>query len=181
MANAGSTDIREIDVQSLEVIKYPDPRLEQVSAPLEQVGESLQPLVGKMFELMFQERGVGLAAPQVGINIRMFVASPSFEPEDLRVYVNPEIVSAEGTQDVEEGCLSLPGVCAKIKRFAKVTIRATGMDGQTFEETGDDLLARIYQHEIDHLDGKLLMDRMNSISKLSNRRAIRDLQEEWEG
>ena len=89
------------------------------------------------------------------------------------------IVSAEGWEDAEEGCLSLPGVTCRLKRRAVVTIEATNLDGEVFQETGEDLAARIYQHEIDHLDGKLLVDRMSTVAKLSNRRTLKQLKEDF--
>ena len=136
-------------------------------------------LAEKMFELMFQARGVGLAAPQVGLTVRLFVASPTYEPTDQRVYINPSILSADGTQEGEEGCLSFPGIVCNIKRANVVTIQATNLDGQVFQETGEGLAARIFQHESDHLDGRLLTDRMGTVARLANRRALRDLEEEF--
>ena len=161
----------------MTIIKYPDLRLQKASAPLAGLDENVRRLVDKMFELMFQAPGVGLAAAQVGINARLFVASPTCEQTDRRVYVNPEIVSAEGVQEEEEGCLSMPGVTSRIKRPATVTLRAIGLDGQTFQETGEGLLARVFQHEMDHLDGRLIVERMNSVARLANRRAIKDLED----
>jgi peptide deformylase len=172
-------NIGEIDVASLRIIRYPDPRLVQPSVAIPPGDAGLEALVDKMFDLMFEARGVGLAAPQVGLNMRMFVASPTFESSDRRVYLDPQIVSMDGAQEVEEGCLSLPGVAAKIKRPALVTVRAKGIDGEGFEETGEDLLARLFQHEIDHLDGRLITDRMGSLAKLSNRRVIKELEEDF--
>jgi peptide deformylase len=179
MTDSQSARISEIDIDSLRIIRYPDPRLVQVSAAMPEGGAALEALVEKMFELMFAARGVGLAAPQVGLNLRLFVASPSFDPSDRRVYLNPQIISTDGAQEIDEGCLSLPGVEAKIKRPAVVTVRATGMDGKVFEETGEEIVARLFQHETDHLDGRLITDRMSPLAKLSNRRAIKDLEEDF--
>ena len=172
--------IRAADPTSLEIIHYPDPRLREVSTPVDTVDDAVRRIAERMFELMFASRGVGLAAPQVGVTVRLFVASPSFDPSDRRVYVNPEIVSAEGSQEGEEGCLSFPGVTCKIKRANVVTIRAIGIDGEIFEETGEDLTARIFLHEMDHINGRLIVDRMGSVAKLANRRAIKELEEEFQ-
>ena len=171
--------VNAADIDSLRIIRYPDPRLQTMCAPLAVVDGAVRRLAAKMFELMFQARGVGLAAPQVGLTVRLFVASPSFEPSDLRVYVNPRIVSMEGTQDGEEGCLSFPGISCNIKRAEISVIEATNLEGQLFQETGEGLAARIFQHESDHLDGRLLVDRMGSVAKLSNRRALKELEEEF--
>ncbi len=173
--------IRQVDPDALGIVCYPDPRLTEVCTPVETVDDSVRSLLDRMFSLMFANRGVGLAAPQVGVTVRLFVASPTFEPDDRRVYINPEIISAEGLQDDEEGCLSFPGVACKVKRQRIATVRALGPDGEPFEETGEDLLARIYQHEIDHLDGRLLVDRMGSVAKLANRKALRQLEESFTG
>jgi peptide deformylase len=122
---------------------------------------------------------VGLAGPQVGVTVRIFVASPTFEESDRRVYVNPHIVALDGTQVGDEGCLSFPGVSCKIKRANAATIRALGLDGEEFEETGEELTARIFQHECDHLDGRLLVDRMGSVAKLANRRTLKELEDKF--
>jgi len=173
--------VRGVDVASLRVLKYPDPHLREVCQGVEEVDDSVRALAERMFELMFEARGVGLAAPQVGVPIRMFIASPTFQDSDRRVYVNPEIVAAEGTQDGEEGCLSFPNVTCTIKRRKVVTIRATDLSGRRFEETGEDLAARIFQHECDHLDGKLLVDRMGTVARLANRRTLKDLEDQFTG
>ncbi len=173
--------IMQADVATLTVIKYPDPRLMQASTPLapQEIDDSVRALAERMFILMTEHRGVGLAAPQVGINVRMFVACPTGEAEDRRVYINPRITFVDGSQEEEEGCLSLPNVTCKIKRYLKATVSALDAFGQAFEESGEGLLARIYQHEIDHLDGRLLVDRMGTVSKLANRRAIKLLEEKF--
>jgi len=175
----GRAKIIQADVQSLGIVEYPDPRLEETCAPVDAVDDSVRALAERMLELMFASRGVGLAAPQVGVTVRLFVASPTFEPTDRRVYVNPQIIALDGTQLGDEGCLSFPGVSCKIKRANTATIRALGLDGEPFEETGEELTARIFQHECDHLDGRLLVDRMGSVAKLANRRALRELEEKY--
>jgi peptide deformylase len=171
--------IMQVDLSRLLVIHYPDPRLKELCTPLEAVDDSVRALIDRMFELMSAGRGVGLAAPQVGVTVRLFIASPTFQQDDRRVYVNPEIVAAEGVQDGDEGCLSFPGISCKIKRRKRVTIRALDRDGRQFEEVGEDLPARIFQHESDHLDGRLLVDRMGSVARLANRRMLKELEEQF--
>ena len=171
--------ILDVNPGDLVVVKYPDPILNKVATPLPGVDDSVRAVIDRMFEIMFDTRGVGLAGPQVGLGIRLFVASPSFHTDDRHVYVNPEIISADGVQEGEEGCLSVPGVNCKIKRKRVATIRALDRDGNPFEETGEDLTARIFQHETDHLNGKLLIDRMGTIAKLANRRTLRELEEAY--
>jgi peptide deformylase len=171
--------VLDVDASGLAIVKYPDPRLERICEPLSRVDASVRAVIDRMFMLMFEARGVGLAAPQVGIAVRLFVASPAFDPDDRRVYVNPEIIASDGVQDGEEGCLSFPGINCKVKRKKIVTVRAMDRDGNVFEETGEDLPARIFQHEIDHLDGRLLVDRMGTVAKLANRRLLRELEEDF--
>ena len=176
---SGNAKIHEADIASLEVIRYPDPRLREASTPVDEVDESVRRLIEKMFELMFEAAGVGLAAAQVGITARLFVASPSFDQADRQVYINPQIIAAEGSQESDEGCLSFPGIICKVKRPNVATIRATNLDGEVFEQAVNGLAARILLHELDHLDGRLLVDRMGSVAKLTNRRALKDLQDQF--
>ncbi len=171
--------IQSVVVPDLRIIHYPDPRLRDACVPVDAVDERVRDLVERMFELMFEHRGVGLAAPQVGLNVRLFVASPSFDPADRCVYINPRIVGGEGKQEEEEGCLSLPGIYCKIKRFQTVTIEAADPEGRRFEETCSDFHARIVQHENDHLDGMLLTDRMSPVAKMGNRKLLKGLEDEF--
>jgi len=171
--------IRTTDPQLLEVIRYPDPQLREVCTPIEEVDEELRALIRRMFVLMFESRGVGLAASQVGVTVRLFVASPTSEPDDCHVYINPRILSAAGTQNAEEGCLSFPTIFCNIKRAQTVTIEATDMNGQRFQQTCDELHSRIIQHENDHIDGLLLVDRMGSVAKLSHRKSLQTLEEQF--
>ncbi|MCP4375099.1 MAG: peptide deformylase [bacterium] len=174
-----SDKIRAIDLPSLQVVKYPDPRLEEVCSAIDTIDEPLIRLVEAMWRLMLESHGVGLAGPQVGATVRMFVASPSFSPEDLRVYINPTIVEASGKIEEEEGCLSFPLIYTRVKRDAIVTVEAIDLEGNTFRETCSDLHSRIIQHELDHLDGRLLVDRMGTLSKLTNRKALKDLEAQF--
>ncbi len=176
-----NTKIVPADLANLRIIHYPDSRLSRPSDTVALPDESLLPLAERMFELMSAVRGVGLAAPQVGVNLRFFVAGPVAQGDDRRVYVNPVILSAEGRQEEEEGCLSFPGMTCRIKRYGIVTVAAYGLDGQIFQQTGQGLLARLFQHEIDHLDGVLLVNRMGTLARLANRRALKDLEEQFEG
>lgn len=166
----------QIDIGSLAIVKYPDPRLREPCMPVTAFDERLAELIAKMFEVMYKNNGVGLAAPQLGVSLRVFVANPTLEPGDERVYINPELIDNQGTQDGDEGCLSFPGISCRVKRYRVTTIRARRADGSEFEETGEDLLARIFQHEYDHLEGTLLVDRMSAAAKIANRRALKELE-----
>ena len=172
-----SEKIRQADLAALKIVHYPDPRLREVCTPVERVDPAVRALAERMLELMFAGRGVGLAAPQVGLTVRMFVASPSFEASDGCVYVNPRIIDADGKQDEQEGCLSFPGITCRIVRPRVLIVEALGLDGRSFRQTGADLAARVFAHEIDHLDGRLLVDRMSTVARLGNRRALKDLED----
>lgn len=171
-------DIRNADLAALTIIHYPHPTLRETAREVEHPSHpAVAELVERMFELMFANHGIGLAAPQVGISARLFIGSPTFENSDRRVYINPKIIAVDGWQEGDEGCLSFPEIHTKVKRYQTATIRAAGLDGEIFEETGTELTARLFQHEYDHLEGRLLVDRMGKLAKMSYRRQLRDLEE----
>lgn len=165
---------------ALQIISWPDPRLKRVAKPVTAFDADLRDIVDQMLYLMHQAKGVGLAAPQVGLNMRLFVISPTGQPEDDKVYVNPELNEAEGEQTDEEGCLSLPNIRAQIVRSQNMKIRAQDLDGKPFEEIAEGYVARIWQHENDHLNGILITERMGLGDRLKYRRALKDLQEEYD-
>ena len=141
----------------------------------------LPKLLKDMWATMNAARGVGLAAPQIGLSLRVAVIDVKPEGKSQRlVLINPEIVSQEGEVKDEEGCLSVPGVYAKLQRFAKVRVRALGEDGKPWELTGTGLLARAFQHEIDHLDGKLYVDRLPFEDRLKVLDVIKDAKVGWD-
>jgi peptide deformylase len=167
-----------IDPEQLMIVHYPHPVLRQKAEPIGEVTPEIKAVAAKMIDLMHQAPGVGLAAPQVGLPWRMFVANPTGEQGDDRVYINPELSGPDGGNAArDEGCLSLPGVTVEVTRPTQITIRAIDVDGQAFEESADDLLARIWQHEYDHLDGVLIIDKMSPMDRMANKRAIKELEE----
>lgn len=149
------------------ILHYPDPRLRQKARPVAAFDDELRRLVDDMAETMYAARGVGLAAPQIGVPLRVFLVdvAPEDGPSDLRAFVNPEIVSREGTQVWTEGCLSFPGISEEIERAAIVTVSATDERGEPFELSANGLLAVAIQHENDHLDGKLMVDRVGLLKR----------------
>lgn len=163
----------------LRIILYPDPRLRKASTPVDAVDDDLAALVERMRVLMREDRGVGLAAPQVGINQRLFIINPTGKPEDDRVYINPELSDAEGEDEAEEGCLSLPKITVNVLRSRKLRMRAMNLQGEPFEEVADGYVARIWQHEMDHLDGVLILDKMSSLDKLAARKNLKELEEKY--
>lgn len=165
--------------EPVSIISYPDPRLKKVSAPITAFDSSLKELAQQMFALMRQEKGVGLAAPQVARNIRMFVMNATGNPEDDRVYVNPELSEAEGEEEGEEGCLSIPELRVKIFRSRKLRIQARDLEGNPIDESAEGYVARVWQHETDHLNGILLTDRMGPVAKIANRGLLKELEERY--
>jgi peptide deformylase len=160
----------------LKIIHYPDPRLRKKAAPITAFTAELTQTAEKMVELMHADKGVGLAAPQVGLSIALFVMNPTGQPQDQRIYVNPVLTQGEGSELGEEGCLSLPGIRTNVDRFVKMQITAQDLTGQTFTESAEGFVARIWQHEVDHLNGTLILDRMGPGTKLMFRKKIRELE-----
>jgi len=169
----------KINVEKLAIINYPDPRLRQVAAPIDEITPLVRRVASRMLELMVEADGVGLAAPQVGLPWRVFVSNPRGEDASDMVFINPRLSDQSGLIDSDEGCLSIPHVNGVIRRAQKVSITATDLEGREFSLTGADLLARIWQHETDHLDGKLIIDRFNEADKLKARRALKQLEADY--
>jgi peptide deformylase len=166
--------------EDLKIILWPDPRLRKMSVEVEKFDQNLRDLSVRMLELMRESRGVGLAAPQVGLNIRMFVMNATGEPGDDRVYVNPVLTEAAGEEAGEEGCLSLPQINSEILRHRTLHMEAKNVEGQPISETETGYIARIWQHEFDHLNGTLILDRMGETARMSFRKTLRDLEDRYE-
>lgn len=168
----------------LRIRKYGDPVLETKAEPVTEFNGELKQLAADMFETMYANKGIGLAAPQVGVSKRLTVLDHSAGEEEAAklVLVNPEILVREGTQIGEEGCLSIPGFREDVKRAYRVRVRAQDLDGNFFETDGEELLARAIQHEIDHLDGILFLQHLSLLKRDLIKRKIRKLVKagEWE-
>jgi peptide deformylase len=164
----------------LKIVKYPDSILSRPGEPITEFNAELRKLIADMFETMYAEQGIGLAAPQVGASIRLMVIDLSVGkvPEDKLVLINPEIIFTDGKLYEEEGCLSFPEIREKVARHAKVRIRAQDEKGKWFEMDGVDVLSRCFQHEIDHVDGMLFIFRMSALKRDLNLRKIRKMQRE---
>jgi len=149
------------------ILRYPDKRLREKALPVAVVDDDVRKLCDDMAETMYAAPGVGLAAPQIGVSKRIFVIdiATADEKSDLRVFINPEFVAREGETVWEEGCLSFPGIHEEVQRAAKVTVRALGLDGSSFEVTAEGLLAIAIQHEYDHLEGTLMVDRVSLLKR----------------
>ena len=165
------------------IVKYPEPVLSKKGAAVTEFGPELAQFVEEMWASMYAAHGIGLAAPQIGVSKRITVIDVSFKerPDERIVLINPEIVEREGKQVEEEGCLSLPEIREKVQRAARVKVRAQDVNGEFFEAEGEELLARAIQHEIDHLDGVLFIDRLSPLKRDLVKRRIRKLQKngEW--
>ena len=173
----------EKTVKIYDIVKYPDPVLSKRGEAVTAFDEKLKTLVEDMFESMYAAHGIGLAAPQIGISQRLTVIDISFKknPEEKIVLINPEVIEKNGKQYEEEGCLSLPEIREKVNRAAWVKVRAQDVDGNWFEIEGEELLARALQHEIDHLDGVLFIDRLSRLKRDLVKRQIKKMQKngEW--
>jgi len=149
----------------LAILEYPDPRLRKVATPVAAVGPEIQKLVRDMAETMYAASGVGLAATQVDVHKRVIVIDVSEARNELHVFINPELVAAHGEAESEEGCLSVPGYYERVKRAARVTVRALNERGGTFELTVEGPLAVCIQHEMDHLVGKVFVDYLSPLKR----------------
>jgi peptide deformylase len=151
----------------LPILQYPDPRLREAAKPVAAVTPEILALVENMAETMYDAPGCGLAANQIGVSLRIFVIDTAAEdePSDLKVFINPEILELDGVQIWEEGCLSFPGATEEIKRAERVKVRALDRDGKEFTLEADGLLAVAIQHENDHLNGVLMIDKLSALKK----------------
>lgn len=149
----------------LPILEYPDPRLKKVATPVAAVTADVRKLVRDLAETMYSAPGVGLAATQVNVHKRVIVIDISEHKDALRVFINPELLSAEGEAEFEEGCLSVPGYYDKVTRAARIRVRAQDQQGATFELDADGLLAVCIQHEMDHLQGKVFVEYLSPLKR----------------
>lgn len=162
----------------LPVVKYPQPILQERSLEVTEITDELKAFIEDMIETMYVTEGVGLAAVQVGQLKRIFVIDPTFaggtEGDPAFVFINPEIIETQGEVKEEEGCLSFPGVFITIKRFAKTTVKAMDINGNEFTMVGEGILSRAFQHEIDHLNGQLIIDHVGGLKRKLALRRLRE-------
>ena len=149
----------------LPILHHPDPRLRKKTPPVQKFDQELQKLIDDLFETMYAAPGVGLAANQVGVQLRLAVMDCSEEHDQPLVMINPEIVESADRQEMEEGCLSVPDIRDKVQRYNKLKLRALDRHGQPYELEAEGLMAQCVQHEIDHLDGKLYIDYLSSLKR----------------
>ena len=169
-----------MDIQHLKIIVYPAPILKKKAQPVEQITPEIENLAQKMIDLMVQARGIGLAAPQVGVGLRLFVASVTSDANDAQVFINPQIDDFQGISEIEEGCLSLPGIQVKVRRPAICVITAQDLTGESFSFQAHELQATVVQHENDHLDGRLIIDRASTLQRIGFRKTIKQLELDYQ-
>jgi len=166
----------------LRIVPYPHPALRYESRPVTRIDDELRATTREMFDLMYAARGIGLAANQVGLPYRFFVLNLTADPEQKdqeRVFINPEIIKRHSSTEEEEGCLSFPGLYAKVQRARKIKAQAFDLDGNLVETAADDLLGRAIQHETDHLSGRLFIDLLGPLARLSAMPRLREFEAKY--
>jgi peptide deformylase len=167
---------------TLKIVKYPHPALVHATRPVGRIDKQLQLHVGGMIDAMYEARGLGLAANQVALPFQLLVTNLTGDPDQRdqeEVYINPVIVERKGTQDGDEGCLSFPKLFQKIRRAKTVKVQAYNLNGEPVEMVASDLAARCWQHEIDHLNGVMFIDKMGPIARLASRGSLRAFEHEF--
>jgi peptide deformylase len=152
-------------VAKLAILMYPDRRLHTVARPVDRVNDEIRQLINDMAETMYAAPGVGLAATQVDVHLRIIVVDTSPTRDELQVLINPQLIETSGDADFEEGCLSVPGVYEKLKRAQNIRVRALGTDGEPYELAAEGLKAVCIQHEMDHLDGKVFVEKLSRLKQ----------------
>ena len=166
----------------MEIVLYPDPALRRTAKEIENLEPKLMEMAQEMFELMYATEGVGLAAPQVGRSIQLLVLNPTGDikqPQDEVILINPKITSKKGKAWGQEGCLSFPGIYGEVQRATTIRVEAKLPSGEDLDFTAEDFLARVIQHEMDHLTGILFTDRFSPAEKISIKRQLENLEERY--
>jgi len=168
-----------VDFDKCKMTRYPDPVLAKTAKKIEKIDQNIKDLVEKMIDIMIENKGVGLAGPQAGQQLRIFIISTDTSRENVKVYINPKITPKGQTENIEEGCLSLPGIYSKIKRYQQCSVTATDLDGNQFSQDAEGLLARALQHEYDHIEGITILNRMGQVARIAARKKLKDLEEDF--
>ncbi len=166
-----------VDIDKCQMTHYPAEVLGQRAKPVEKIDDSIRRLVDKMTDLMIKNKGVGFAAPQAGVSRRLFIISLDGSRENVKVFVNPTITPLGELDTNEEGCLSVPGIYTKVRRYKRCEVTATDLDGNEFKDQGDGLYARALQHEYDHIEGMTILSRMSQTARIAHRKQLKRLQE----
>jgi len=166
-----------IDIDKCYITHYPTGVLGRRAEPVEEIDDNIRQFVDKMIDIMIENKGVGLAAPQVGVSLRLFIITLDGSRENVKAYVNPTITPIGELEGVDEGCLSVPGIYTKIRRYKKCEVTATDLDGNEFTDQGEGLYARAMQHEYDHIEGITIVNRMAQTARIVHRRQLKKLEE----
>ena len=161
----GDVNSTGLGMALLEILEFPDPRLRTKAVPIDTVDDGVRKLIADMFETMYAAPGIGLAATQVNVHKRLLVVDVSEERNQPLALINPEIVTRDGVEESEEGCLSVPGIFEKVRRAERIKLRALDRNGISFEMEAEGLLAVCIQHEMDHLEGKLFVDYLSELKR----------------
>jgi peptide deformylase len=170
-------------IDRLELVEFPHPALLRRARPLARIDDTIHDVVEQMFEIMYQAGGIGLAATQVALPYRLFIVNLEARPDagEELVFINPSLSRPRGNAVQEEGCLSLPGLRMDVRRPEQIVVKAWSLEGEPFEEDLDGLLARVVQHEFDHLEGRLFTDRLPDAAALEARRSLDTFREVFAG
>jgi peptide deformylase len=160
----------------MKIVTYPDPILMRKAAPIEEIDNKICEIAQKMLDTMYDACGIGLAAPQIGLSKRLVVMDATGQKTGERVFINPQITEERGETIEEEGCLSFPDVMGKIKRSQYVTVTAYNLEGKKLEIKVEGLLSRVWQHEIDHINGRLFIEMMTPASRIANQQKIKEFE-----
>ena len=166
-----------IDIDKCQITHYPAVVLGRRAEAVEKIDDNIRQLVDKMTDIMLKNKGVGLAAPQAGVSLRLFIISLDGTRESVKVYINPTVTPAAELASTEEGCLSVPGVFTKIRRYKKCKVTATDLNGKKFTEEAEGLHARALQHEYDHIEGMTIVNRMAQTARIAHRKQLKKLME----
>jgi peptide deformylase len=167
-----------VDVEKCHITHYPAAVLADGARPVELINDDTRRIVEKMTDLMLENKGIGLAGPQAGLPLRIFIISLDGSRDNVKVYINPTVTPTTAElHPTEEGCLSVPGIYTKIRRYKKCTVAATDLEGRQFTEEAEGLLARALQHEYDHIEGLTIVNRMGQAAKIAHRKQLKKLRD----
>ena len=169
-----------IDIEQCQLTHYPADVLAGPALTVDEIDDNIRRLVEKMIDVMLKNKGVGLAAPQIGVPLKLFIISLEGKKDDVKVFINPTVTPTGELDVLDEGCLSVPNVYTKIRRYKRCKVTATGLDGKQFSEEAEGLFARALQHENDHINGVTIVSRMGQAAKIAHRRQLKKLRQEHE-
>jgi len=169
-----------VDPEKCGITHYPADVLRKGAKPIEKIDDNIRQIAEKMIDIMLENNGIGLAGTQAGVGLKIFVIALDGKRESARVYINPKVTPSGKMSRMEEGCLSVPGVQTKVRRYEKCRVEATDLEGNKIDEQAEGLYARCLQHENDHLNGVTIADKLGSAGRIAHRRTLKKLEEQYE-